>query len=381
MQMSQRVVLHIGAMKTGTTFLQELLVTNREMLAEHGFRVPRRPEKGLRGILMGEYRSGPRVKDVQHLLDVIGEPTPHTIPLSWEFLSFLDQAAIRRLLDALGTDADVVLTVRDTARTLPAQWQTRCRNGGTASWPRFADSVGAWLADGHMSAAARIFQRTQGIPRMLDTWLDVVDPDRLHVVTAPAATDDPLLLWRRFAEAVGIDPALPVRTSVRSNPSLDYPSAELLRRINVALGSNPPAASQRLIRAVIAPDLEVGSTSEKKVRLDQQRQPIATEWNARTADAIRSSGVRVIGDLERDLPTQMCAVETVPTPTPAELLAAADVVRASLAGLGLIGADARPETPERPRDVVRWLASVISERASDVDIMGARLARARGPRW
>ena len=35
-----RVYLHIGAPKTGTTYLQEVLFTNRARLAEHGVLYP-----------------------------------------------------------------------------------------------------------------------------------------------------------------------------------------------------------------------------------------------------------------------------------------------------------------------------------------------------
>ena len=48
-----RIVLHIGAMKTGTTFLQQLLADHRTPLAEHGFQVPRDQALALRGVLNG----------------------------------------------------------------------------------------------------------------------------------------------------------------------------------------------------------------------------------------------------------------------------------------------------------------------------------------
>ena len=40
--MAERVVLHIGAMKSGTTYIQDRLNANAEALARHGILVPRR---------------------------------------------------------------------------------------------------------------------------------------------------------------------------------------------------------------------------------------------------------------------------------------------------------------------------------------------------
>jgi hypothetical protein len=38
--MARRVVLHVGAMKSGTSYLQRLLMENRELLGERGVLLP-----------------------------------------------------------------------------------------------------------------------------------------------------------------------------------------------------------------------------------------------------------------------------------------------------------------------------------------------------
>lgn len=371
-------MLHIGAMKTGTTFLQQLMADHREALAEQGFQVPRDQAAGLRSILAGAHEpggSGRRARVSQRLLRTVQEYGDRTALVSWEFLSFLDRDAARRLLDTLDVEAEVVLTVRDAARTMPAQWQTRCRNGTTIPWPRFAASIGAWLEDGRPSHAARVFERTQGIHRMLDVWTDAVGADRLRVVTVPRATTDRLLLWRRFAEAAGVDPSVPVHAGVRHNPSLGYPSCELLRRINEELGPDVPDDCGRLIRAVVAPDLEARAATEARVRPDGAALEVAAAWNGRTVEAIRDAGVVVIGDLDDDLPTEVPPdAEPVRPPTDEELLDAAGTVRASLADLGTT---ASGEGPADVGTAVRELAALIHETAG-VDLTAARRARGRG---
>jgi hypothetical protein len=371
-------VLHIGAMKTGTTFLQQVLTARRGALADHGFQVPREQGAGLRSILAGAHAddgTGRQARVSRRLLRTLQEYDGRASVLSWEFLSFVDRADARRLLDTLAAEVDVILTVRDAARTMPAQWQTRCRNGTTLRWPRFSASIGAWLDDGRPSGAARVFERTQGVPRMLDVWTDLVGPERVTVVTVPAASSDRLLLWRRFAEAAGVDAELDVDPEVRSNPSLGYPSCELLRRVNEVLGPDAPDACGRLIRAVVAPDLETRAATEPRVRPDARGLEVAAAWNRATGDAIRASGVRVLGDLDADVPSQPpAAPEPAGPPTDAELLAAAETARAGLVDLGAT------DTAGRPADVdaaVADLARMIRATAG-VDLTAARRARGRG---
>ena len=170
---------------------------------------------------------------------------------------------------------------------------------------------------------------------MLDVWGGVVGADRLQVVTVPQSGGDPLLLWRRFAEAAGVDPSVPSRRASGATRRSGYPSCELLRRINEAIGPEVPDDCGRLIRAVVAPDLEARAGTEARVRPDGPGLEVASAWNAKAAEAIRAAGVRVVGDLDQDLPTQPPAdAAPVPPPTDDELLEAAETVRASLAGLG-----------------------------------------------
>lgn len=371
-------MLHIGAMKTGTTFLQQVLADHRTALAEHGFAVPRDQALALRGILNGTPAAdaGTRRDRVAHrFLRQVREYDGRGSVVSWEFLSFLDRSQARRLLEVLGgVDVEVVLTVRDAARTMPAQWQTTCRNGTTLPWPRFGRGIGAWLDEGRDTRPARLFRRTQGIPQMLDVWTDAVGPDRVRVVTVPRSGADPLLLWRRFAEVCGIDPQLPVDPDVRRNPSLGYPSCELLRLVNLAFGGDVPADCTQVIRAVVAPDLERRAAVEPPVRLDRRGREVAAAWNRMVRDAVTGSGVTVVGDLD-DLPAEPPAdAEHTQRPRPDEILAAAETARTGLFGLG-----ATPAT-RPPADVdaaVREITGMIRETAR-VDLTAARRARGRG---
>jgi hypothetical protein len=202
-----------------------------------------------------------------------------------------------------------------------------------------------------------------------------VGVDRLRVVTVPGSARDPLLLWRRFAEAAGVDASIAVEAGVRTNPSLGYASCELLRRINEAFDGDLPDDCGRLIRAVVAPDLEARAGTEPRVRLDGPGLTVASAWNRRTVEAIRAAGVRVVGDLDVDLPTEPPAdADAVPPPTDGELLDASATARASLIELGATPASDRPAGLDA---AIHELAAMIRETAS-VDLTAARKARGRG---
>lgn len=371
-------MLHIGAMKTGTTFLQQLLADHRPALADLGFRVPRDQALALRGILNGTPAADAdtrRDRVAHRFLHEVRDHDGRASVVSWEFLSFADRAEARRLLDALaGVEVDVVLTIRDAARTMPAQWQTTCRNGTTLPWPRFVRGIGAWLDDGRDTRPARLFRRTQGIPEMLATWTDVVGADRVRVVTVPRSGGDPLLLWERFADASGIAPRPAVAPPTRRNPSLGHPSCELLRRVNLVLGDQPPDGVTQVIRAVVAPDLEGRAGIEPPVRLDARGREVAAAWNRRTRDAVVAAGVPVVGDLD-DLPTATSVdAEGIHRPSTEELLAAAATAREGLVGLGANPATAPPTTVEAAAEEIATMIRAVA----GVDLTAARRARGRG---
>src|SRR5690242_16290235 len=180
-----RIYLHIGAMKTGTTFLQDLMQANRAELAEAGFLFPgeRWAEQSLAvQDVLGFGAKDPRVTAATRgrWAAMSSEMLQHrgkASILSMEFLSFADSEAAARVLATMEeAEVHVVLTVRDAARTIPAQWQTVCRNGGKVPYRRFVYGVRAALDPGQGSGGrpAQMFQRTQGVARMLDVWVPLV---------------------------------------------------------------------------------------------------------------------------------------------------------------------------------------------------------------
>jgi hypothetical protein len=333
------IFLHVGAMKTGTTFLQSLMHANQPQLLEAGVLVAGNHRQQVRGTndIMNDASTGAWDRLVGSMFAHEGAASV----ISMEFLSFAKPAQAARVVESLhDAEVHVILTVRDAVRTMPAQWQTNTSAGGSLSWPSFARQVKRqMLRDAPVrSRGARVFSRTQGIPRMLDTWGATVPAQRLHVVTVPPGRSDPMLLWRRFAGVLGVEPAVCTVEAPRSNTSLGYPSTDLMRRLNERLGGPPRGAYAQTLGGQLAPQiLGPRATVERSIPMNASTTQFALTWNRRVRDAIRASQAQLVGDLD-ELPAVLRTGDEPPAtplvdPTEDEVIAAARTARDGLIAL------------------------------------------------
>jgi hypothetical protein len=237
----QRLYLHVGLPKSGTTFLQGLMANNRTRLKQRGFIYPfiRRetmfhtavelrgqherwglpPEKidGTWQLVLGRIRSFGGVGIVSH--ELLAAATPEQV------------ARVAR--DTEEFELHVVVTARDLSRQATALWQEEVKNGRRWSFEEFSRSL--FGGDGEQLGDSG-FWRSQNLASVLARWAVVVPPDRMHVVVVPRSSGDPLELWRRFADAVGLDPeSLDLELQPRVNESLGAAQVALLRRVVTAL--------------------------------------------------------------------------------------------------------------------------------------------------
>lgn len=371
------VFLHLGAMKTGTTYLQQVMIQNKDALASHGFLFPGETwadQVRAAHDLVGHHRERGVRRRAAGAWDAIT-----TEMLAWEgaasvlsveFLSFAGPRVARRAVESLaGAEVHLVLTVRDTAEVLPGLWQTHCANGGTASWPGFARSARLGAATGPLSRplgqGARLFRRALDVPRMLRVWAPVVPAKRLHVVTVPRPGAPQELLWERFASVLGVDPSVATRPAAGHNPSLGYASADLMRRLNSELGRLPRHRYNPTLKHYLAEQvLAERRTLETRAELDAASEELAVRWNRRIRTALEASTAHVVGDLA-DLPVTEPQDRAGPLvePTPAELLDAAETAAEGLARL------------------VRRRARRLGRRGEDVTDVDLSPAEGRRTRW
>lgn len=341
-------------MKTGTTYLQGLLSANKDRLAEAGYLFPgerwtdqSRAAADVLGFSVQDPRRKAAVEGrwdriVAEMLAHRGRGRKASI-FSMEFLSFADTEQAQRILDSLArADVEIILTVRDTISTIPAQWQTSCRNGAHVPYRRFVYGVRDALAlsdggdrAGPVSKPVRLFRRTQDIERMLDVWVPLVGAERVHVVTVPPRGSDPALLWQRFASVVGVDPDVCEQPEDTSNSSLGHASTELMRLVNKHLDLTPTDYTL-LVKGPLARRI-LGSRAavEQPIRMHRRGHLLGVRWNRRIRRAVRRHGVDVVGSLD-DLVVRRPGKDVrakLPQAAPEDVLAAAVHARDGLLAL------------------------------------------------
>ncbi len=295
------VRLHIGAMKTGTTYVQRMLAANSAMLKESGVLYPMpwptqvaatRDALGLKG---GDFK-GPVDGSWDAMLERIHSWDGPEVVLSMEFLSFADAEGAKKVVaDLAPCQVEVVLGARDLARTVPAQWATGVRNGQEWTYRKYFEL----LTRATPSAPKRNFWMRQDLGAMASHWAAQVGPDHVHVVTVPPRGADPGLLWQRMSGVLKLDAAA-MTDSTPKNESLGPTTIELLRRVNVAAAATEmpkltyKTQVNRELSHVVLPAIEEKHPS---LGVPDEFHDWVRKESGRILDEIRASGAAIVGDL------------------------------------------------------------------------------------
>ncbi len=366
--MRRRLYLHIGTMKSATSYLAQLCELNSDYLSNQGLLWPM---SSLRYCAIRDFY-GRQVREVDFTgswRNLVAQMTefPGDVLLCNEMLAALNVSQIKRLVRAFrDVEPHVIVTVRDLARVIPSHWQTTLKNGRTESWPDFAaavclerpDPVSGQAETGRQAEGGREaevgpdavvgseaevgpdaedetvalisntyewFWRRHDVPEILRRWGAVVPPERTTVVTVPPPGSDPELVARRFGAVIGVDLA-GLEQPEWSNPSLGAHSAELLRRLNQEMKHLTPAERSYGARGALSGSLALEwASKEPKFALSQDQQDWARSRASRMIAQIQQMGVRVVGDLADLMPDEHPPADCIDptTTTESELLAAA----------------------------------------------------------
>jgi hypothetical protein len=309
------VYLHIGAFKTGTTYLQQVLRFSHEALAEQGIAFPggrqwREQVAGVRDLLGLSRRGGEDVDVRGAWTSLVREIRTCGMPralVSMEFLSMAGPRQVRRAVRALEpAEVHVVLTARDLVRVIPGMWQETLKAGNTWTWAEYI----AALRDPERASIppALGFWVCQDLPAILNVWEKAVPRERIHVVTVPPPDAPPQLLLDRFCEAVGVDAGRLTLDVPWANESLGAAEAEALRRLNASLGTLTRRRDyQRVVKQVVARELARTTPRSGRMRLPGDDRVWAAKRAREMADTIVGRGYHVVGDLS----------DLVPDPRPA----------------------------------------------------------------
>jgi hypothetical protein len=300
------VFLHIGLMKTGTSYLQGRLRAAPDELARQGLTMLPEHQPAAHQLalaLRGKHdpavdrRRGARALDL--LPRQIDRAPGDRCLISEETLCFAGPERLELLGAALADrELRVIVTVRDIARTIPSIWQQRVRGGRRHSLDRFADSVVE--RDGRASGA---FWSGQELVAVLDRWEALVPRQRMHVVVVPPSGAAGGVLLERFCSVVGIEPTRLPPAEVRANPSLGWAQAELMRRVNALLPGDLRRRDVRgtvVNRGFVMPVL--GPQPGEPIRLPGRLRDWCHEYAVSTIKLLEDGGYAVVGDPQDLLP-------------------------------------------------------------------------------
>lgn len=333
---TRRVFVHVGCPKTGTTFLQSTLWRSRDALRSQGVGLPVDRLSHFHLALAVREQLDPRLdapralRVLDRFAEELAASTDPTIVLSNEMLAgatATQAVGLHRLIETAVPDAEthVVITARDLARQVPAEWQQQIQHRRTIAWDDFLRS----LRDG--SEPAAYFLPAQDAADVARRWASDLPARRVHIVTVPPPSGPRGLLLERFCEVLGVDPSVVSAADAVPNESLGRVQAELLRRVNVALGDrlpHPRAGYGRVGKRYFAQQVLAPMGGERPT-LPPRMLPWCRERTEELIAAIAAAGFDVVGDLDELRPDAAAAVEPVAV-TDAEVAAAAVAALADL---------------------------------------------------
>lgn len=332
-------MLHVGTMKSGTSYLQSRMFANRAELRSRGVLIPSKRWEGHVAAVTEVLGDGPGEGRWDRTV-ARARAFDGTSVISMEFLGPARPSAVRRVVESFaGMDVTVVVTARDLNRNIPAMWQESVQNGRAWSFAEFLadaesrapEKPGATpMGQGAGSAdAGGLFWRQQDLVAIVRNWAKVVGTANTVLLTLPAPGAPRDLLWERWCAVLGVDPS-GLEATERANSSLGLASTLVLARVNASLdaaGLAYPAGSglrkRDLAKAVMAP------RASREDRLGLPVGDWVREHSKATVEELQSLGVTVVGEWDDLTPHDVAGI----SPDDVSAADVADAATEALAGL------------------------------------------------
>ena len=188
--MSRVVYLHVGAPKTGTTYLQDRLALNRSALAQHGVHYPL-------GLHASQFRAGPRPardalgRAAGRRRRRVGQPGRPDPPARRHRDRLPRDPRRRQARAGQAGDVRARRLARCTWCTPPATWPGRSppsgRRASSTSASRASRGFVSRVQTARRTKPTLWFWRVQSLPDVLSRWSKGLPPERVHLVTVPQA--------------------------------------------------------------------------------------------------------------------------------------------------------------------------------------------------
>lgn len=297
--MAERVIVHVGLPKAGTTFVQTIMWHNRDRLrAEQGFLYPGADR-------MDHFEAS---QDLRHDQSVFAgawermvgwaQEWPGTVLISHEFFSMAThEQASRAVADLAPAEVSVVVTARDYVRQFPAVWQEYLKIETDEGLDAYMEKALAHEVPGAWS------WRSQDLPAVLDRWGSAVGDDRVHLITLPPAGAPRNLLWDRWVQVVGVDDSRMDTDVSFGNESLGAPQAALMRAVALQLAPplTKPAVRHRWVRQYFGHEVLVPQKGPR-FGLRPHHVDHLRDLSRTAVETIAARDYRVVGDLHDLVP-------------------------------------------------------------------------------
>jgi hypothetical protein len=306
--MAKRLFLHVGTPKTGTTYVQSVLWGSKPALRRQGLLLPLdrvRDHFFLSNLGRNDHEDvanmPPRgLTAWDRMLDEVRTWQGDAL-ISHELFAMTKTERAPWIIDSLGSVADslhVVITARDLARQVPAEWQQTIKHGRTHGLRQYYGMV-------RSGDDSILFWDAQDLVRQVRMWTQGVPPTRIHLVTVPPAGADARLLWDRFASVIGIDPGSVDTSASTPNESLGLVEIELVRRVNeLAPAEAGKPLQQLLTRQILADGILAPRVHAQHFGVPPEEHRWVVERGTRMVDELRTLSVDVVGDLDELIPQQ-----------------------------------------------------------------------------
>ena len=287
------LVFHVGLMKSGTTYLQEVLSQNRSCLNERGWDYPgaRLNQQHACYSLCGTdivWLRKPYPESLGNDLVARVRGSTRNVMISSEALSVLPKEAIERFIDRVGSPDRVVFTIRGLGMTLPSAWQQYLKGGGRTTLGQFIQRLALQRSD--MSG----FWSTYGFGHSVARWSEFA---KVVVVVSPRNGANPSDLWDLFRIATGLPQVDNIVVSPEnSNPSLGIFAAHLLRYLNNVLPKHN-ARSDAIRRGYLNRVLPlVEEVVTAKISLPKRYAELVKTWNDEEIGLLETHADELVGD-------------------------------------------------------------------------------------
>lgn len=289
------LIYHVGTMKSGTTYLQSILQKNKSQLLQNGWRYPGKrlnhqhavydlvPNSVPWGIPASGRRDG---KLASGLATQIQKNKKHSIILSAEVLSCLDEEGIKQVVNTFGKPDKVIFTIRNLSKVIPSAWQQYIKGGGKLSLDKFVSKMESDRSN--LDGMWKIY----AYGNQIKLWSKFA-PVSSVVVPDSGAKES---LADLFFSVLNLNSdKIDFRVkSTDTNLSLGYEIAEILRYLN-ARHNLTEVDRNFFLKQIVFPKL--GKLSSTKIKISKKQQAKAADWASEENELVHKFSENIIGDI------------------------------------------------------------------------------------